>query len=84
MTSRHHGENGTYELCGERINGNPEHIIGHVLIRHGKEIIDDAPRTYEKLKIWFEGKDIEGIVWHHQDGRMVKIKAKDYGIKRKG
>ena len=43
-------ENGTYELCGERINGNPEHIIGHVLIRHGKEIIDDAPRTYEKLK----------------------------------
>jgi hypothetical protein len=27
--------------------------------------------------------NIEGIVWHHSDGRMVKIKAKDFGIKRR-
>ena len=26
---------------------------------------------------------IEGVVWHHPDGRMVKIKGKDFGIKRK-
>jgi hypothetical protein len=26
-------------------------------------------------------KDIEGIVWHHPDGRMVKIKKKDFGYK---
>ena len=23
---------------------------------------------------------IEGIVWHHPDGRMAKIKARDFGI----
>jgi hypothetical protein len=28
------------------------------------------------------GKDIEGIVWHHSDGRMAKIKLRDFGHKR--
>ena len=27
---------------------------------------------------------VEGIVWHHPDGRMVKIKTKDFGLKRAG
>jgi hypothetical protein len=27
--------------------------------------------------------DIKGIVWHHPDGRMAKIKGKDFGINRK-
>ncbi|MFM9701120.1 hypothetical protein ACKI2D_48545, partial [Streptomyces europaeiscabiei] len=27
--------------------------------------------------------DVEGIVWHHPDGRMAKIKGTDFGIKRK-
>jgi len=26
---------------------------------------------------------MEGIVWHHPDGRMVKIKGVDFGINRK-
>ena len=28
---------GTYELCGEKVQGNPENIIGHELIRHGSQ-----------------------------------------------
>ena len=24
--------------------------------------------------------DIEGIVWHHPDGRMAKIKRRDFGL----
>jgi hypothetical protein len=35
------------------------------------------------LKAYLAYKDIEGIVWHHSDGRMVKIKGKDFGLKRK-
>lgn len=73
---------GTYELCGPKINGNPEHFENHVLIRHGVEILPDVPRDYEGLKKYLDGS-IEGIVWHHPDGRMVKIKAKDFGTKRK-
>lgn len=71
----------TYELCGPKIQGNPENLPSHVLIMHGIQELN-APRTFDDLKEWFVGKDIEGIVWHHPDGRMVKIKKKDFGMKR--
>lgn len=75
---------GTYELCGPKVQGNPENKQQHVLVRHGAEVINDCPRNFAELKAWFAGRDIEGIVWHHPDGRMVKIKSKDFGIKRQG
>jgi hypothetical protein len=28
--------------------------------------------------------NIEGIVWHHPDGRMAKLKLRDFGVKRAG
>lgn len=74
---------GTYELVGPKINGNKDGITaGHWLMAHGKHLLPDAPRTFYELKAWFADKDIEGIVWHHPDGRMVKIKKKDFGFKR--
>ena len=73
---------GTYELCGPKVQGNPEGFGGHLLIPHGKDGLN-APRTFDGLKTFFAAHDIEGIVWHHPDGRMVKIKAKDFGIKRR-
>jgi len=73
---------GTYELIGPKVQGNPERSERHVLVRHGAIAIPDAPRDYAALSVFLVGKDIEGIVWHHPDGRMVKIKAKDFGIKR--
>ena len=42
----------------------------------------DAPRDFDGLRIWLHGHPYEGIVWHHPDGRMVKIKGKDFGLKR--
>jgi hypothetical protein len=75
--------NGTYELVGPKIQGNPENYDSHVLIWHEQaQILPDAPVEFEALKKWLEDKDIEGIVWHHPDGRMVKIKKKDYRLKR--
>lgn len=70
----------TFELCGPRINGNPEKLERHTLIPHGMEKLD-APRTFSSLKLWLEHQSIEGVVWHHPDGRMVKIKRKDFGFK---
>jgi hypothetical protein len=74
-------EDGTYELVGPKINGNKDGFELHKLKWHGADVIDDAPRTYAGLSAWFADKDIEGIVWHHPDGRMVKIKKKDFGYK---
>ena len=72
---------GTYELIGPKVQGNPEGYGIHVLVPHGEHIVD-APRTYEGLKEWFKTAHIEGVVWWHPDGRMVKIKARDFGVKR--
>lgn len=73
---------GTYELIGPKVQGNPEAWIGHQLIRHGSIHEDDVPRTFEGLRDWLAGQDIEGIVFHHPDGRMAKIKLRDFGHKR--
>jgi len=80
---------GTYELCGPKISSgkesgiNPEGLSGHFLIRHGDRLIIGVPTEFEALKKFLERYNtIEGVVWHHPDGRMVKIKLKDFGIQR--
>jgi hypothetical protein len=73
---------GTYELCGPKIGGNPEGLEEHSLIPHGFETFADAPRDFEGLKNWLAMHDMEGIVWHHPDGRLVKIKKRDFGLPR--
>lgn len=75
---------GTYELCGPKVQKNPEGYASHVLVRHGSEVLADCPRTFDALREYLRGRDIEGVVWHHPDGRMVKIKGKDFGLKRAG
>jgi hypothetical protein len=74
---------GTYELLGPKIQANIEKQPTHLLTKHGSRVVDDVPRTFETLKDWLEGKDIEGIVFHHPDGRMAKIKLRDFGLRRK-
>lgn len=75
-------ENGTFELIGPKVNGNPEKVAGHVLVRHGVDILSGVPKDFLGLRDYLRTADIEGIVWHHIDGRMVKIKKKDFGFKR--
>lgn len=76
------GPDGTYELLGPKVQGNPEDFSIHILLRHGVHPLPDAPRTFDALRNYLATANIEGIVWHHEDGRMVKIKAKDFGLKR--
>jgi len=79
-------EDGTYELCGPKIQGNPEGCESHNLVPHGFELISEEPgldlRSFEGLKRYLGSAGIEGIVFHHPDGRMAKIKARDFCIKR--
>lgn len=76
---------GTYELIGPNVQGNPEHSKFHLLIRHGggpAGSLGNVPREFNELGKWLVGQDIEGIVFHHPDGRMAKIKLRDFGLKR--
>lgn len=76
---------GTYELIGPKVQGNPEHSQFHLLIRHGDGPagpLDEDPRDFASIKTFLERHDIEGIVWHHPDGRMAKIKRRDFGLRR--
>lgn len=76
-------EDGTYELCGEKIQGNPEKIEGHQLIKHGSELLNITDFSFEGLKHFLETVDIEGIVFHDTKGdRMCKIRKSDFGIRR--
>lgn len=78
-------EDGVYELVGPKVQGDPEAVGAHRLVRHGEGIagpLDAVPRTFDALREWLTGKNIEGVVWHHPDGRMAKIKLRDFGLKR--
>ena len=77
-----HKEDGTYELCGPKVQGNPENLDRHILIRHGSVVFSHTPRDFDGIKRWLDNYDVEGVVWHHPDGRMVKIKKSDFGLKR--
>jgi hypothetical protein len=74
---------GTYELLGPTVNGNPELLGRHVLFRHGAWMLPDIrPRTYVTLLAFLATAHIEGVVWHHPDGRMAKLKTRDLGLRR--
>lgn len=76
-------KDGTYELCGEKIQRNPEGIKGHQLIPHGKERLEGLDLSFEGLKRFLTTTDIEGIVFHHlTEDKLCKIRKTDFGIKR--
>lgn len=74
-------EGQTYELVGPKVNGNKDGTAEHRLIPHGNHTYAAAPRTFDELKAWLAEHEIEGVVWHHQSGRMAKIKRRDFGLK---
>lgn len=74
---------GTYELVGPKVQGNPEKRAGHELVRHADLGIEESvPRDFTGLRAWLEDRDLEGLVFHHPDGRMAKIKKRDFGFRR--
>ncbi len=80
---------GTFELIGPRVNGNPEGGSFHVLVRHAMaEVIDAPDRSFTEIRatvLALRAKDAcEGIVFHHPDGRMAKIKARDFPRAQEG
>lgn len=74
---------GTYELVGPKINGNPEQEEQHEPIRHAnaEEVfihLGDFTMIREQILALGRIYGAEGVVWHHPDGRMAKLKARDF------
>lgn len=72
---------GTYELVGPKVQGNPYHLTDHQLWLHGAQSRDSVMRDFISLRDFLMNVAIEGIVWHHPDGRMAKLKRRDFGFK---
>lgn len=73
---------GTYELLGPKIQGNKDRQDVHTFQAHGlAQVYENAPREFDALRTWLTENLIEGLVWHHPDGRMAKIKRRDFGLK---
>lgn len=78
-------ENGTYELIGVHFQGNPEHVEkGDKLVRHGSIVLDNVPRTFEGIKEYLRSNEMEGIVFHRENGDMCKIKRTDFNFEWNG
>jgi len=76
-------DDGTYELCGKKVQANPEEIEGHQLIKHGSEVLNITDFSFDGLRSFLEVACIEGIVFHDAKGeRMCKIRKTDFGIQR--
>lgn len=76
---------GTYELVGPNTQKNPEKYERDLLVPHAIETLglpEDPPRDFDGLKAYLDDRDMEGIVFHHPDGRRAKIKKRDFGLKR--
>lgn len=74
---------GTYELVGPKVQGNPEGYEGHELVKHSDaEVFPSFERTFAGIRDFLLYMDVEGIVFHHPDGRMAKIKKCDFGLPR--
>jgi hypothetical protein len=73
---------GTYELVGPKIQLNPENYPSNTLVPHGSIVEEGTPRDFDGMRAALDGRDIEGLVFYHPDGRMAKIKLRDFGLKR--
>jgi hypothetical protein len=75
---------GTYELVGPKVQGNPYGLAKHALWRHGETVLDDVPRDFAGIREWLSvHPNVEGIVWHRDrsaDPDMVKLKRRDFGL----
>jgi hypothetical protein len=75
---------GTFEAIGPKINGNKDQADNHRLHKHGDYIftsISNVPLTFENIGYFLSINEIEGIVFHHRNGIMCKIKRSDFGLK---
>ncbi|XP_061576895.1 RNA ligase 1 [Cololabis saira] len=80
----------TLELIGTNVNGNPYGLGSkkqpvHFLVPHGSVAVGDPPPVdLQQLRSWFRESPagrVEGIVWHCDDGTLVKVHRHHLGLR---
>lgn len=77
---------GTWELIGPKVQGNPYGLESHQLVRHGDpwsfydEVAPHLSLSFDEVRDFLARYDIEGLVWHHPDMRMAKVKRRDFNL----
>ncbi|XP_068458718.1 RNA ligase 1 isoform X2 [Clinocottus analis] len=80
----------TLELIGTNVNGNPYGLGSkkqpvHCLVSHGAVALRDTPPLDRQLlSSWFQERPegrIEGVVWHCDDGTLVKVHRHHLGLR---
>lgn len=68
---------GTFELCGPRVNGNHDRLSHHMLIRHGCAELKDSDRSYsfDGLRFFLATFPHEGIVFWRRRGNTGDLAA---------
>jgi hypothetical protein len=69
---------GTFELIGPKVQANPYDLERHLLMPHGAHGLSPVPRTFDGMREVLSTLGHEGIVFWHDDGRMAKIRRRDY------
>jgi hypothetical protein len=83
LASQYPLPDGTYELCGPHIQGNPERLDVDILIPHGKDLITLDEISYDYIFDYLLIAGIEGIVFKNTvTGDMCKIRSKDFKMRR--
>lgn len=70
------------EAVGPKIRDGADDLpAGLYAFTRAPEPLPDGPRTFDALRAYLEHARFEGIVWHHPDGRMAKLKRRDFGFR---
>ena len=56
-------------------------LSSHELRKHGDCVVDINDYSFDNLKKVLECLDSEGLVWHHPDGRMAKLRRDHFNFK---
>lgn len=68
----------SYELVGPDVDKNNYGLTTHELWEHASVVVEVKDRSYEGLKKFLIDMNEEGLVFHHSDGRMAKLRRKDF------
>lgn len=74
-----HLADGTYELVGRHVRGNPYDYAADVLIPHGKDVIE-VERTFDGIREFLLNHHLEGLVFWKDAEPQCKIKRSDFGF----
>jgi len=77
---KHDWQDGTYELIGPGIQGNKHGLLSCELHKHGDVLLQIERLDFDGLSDFMRSLPYEGVVWHHPDGRMAKLRRSHFNF----